>query len=123
MSNCEIVDNVACGVSFQYCRTHKVEPKDCPGNNTPEDFELLPYTIHTYQVELVRDNEVTKRPEFKAGDRVRALESSAFSIKKGEIYEVIDTYIGVGGPRVRFKNPRALGGTDGWLVKYFELVS
>jgi hypothetical protein len=73
-NNCEIVDNVACGVEFKYCRTHKVEPKDCPGNKTPEDFESLPYTLHTYQVELVRDNEVTKRPEFKVGDKVRIVD-------------------------------------------------
>lgn len=30
MKDCDIVNNSACGKDFEYCRTHKVEPKDCP---------------------------------------------------------------------------------------------
>lgn len=30
MADCELIENTACGKSFTYCRTHKVESKDCP---------------------------------------------------------------------------------------------
>lgn len=30
--DCDIIDNTACGKTFQYCRTHKTEPHDCPQN-------------------------------------------------------------------------------------------
>lgn len=32
MSDCDVVENVALGKIFSYCRVHKVEPKDCPQN-------------------------------------------------------------------------------------------
>lgn len=62
MSNCEIVDNIACGKSFRYCRVHKVEERDCPKYATtpaPLNFVVDAKAI------------APKRTGFKVGDKVR----------------------------------------------------
>jgi hypothetical protein len=56
MVDCEIVENVANGKTFNYCRVHKVEAQDCPDAKNllaamaeaiehvmrPGDFEIAP---------------------------------------------------------------------------------
>ncbi|MBY3543625.1 hypothetical protein HFN71_28490 [Rhizobium laguerreae] len=51
--------------------------------------------------------------KFKVGDRIVALEDSAFSVKKGTVYTVIDVY----DENIRFVRPD--GKTDGWNAKFF----
>lgn len=58
---CEIVNNEACGKQFQYCRTHKVEPKDCPKPKETSEFT----------------NPI--KGKFKAGDKVRITKQDQFS--------------------------------------------
>lgn len=101
MNNCEIVDNVACGQTFQYCRTHKVESKDCPGNKKPEGLEslaALQYQINQAAAALTpcryaglgspciehlgcnsRPVAPTSKREFKVGDKVRHVPASPYA--------------------------------------------
>lgn len=92
MNNCEIVENVACGVSFQYCRTHKVEPKDCPGNKMTEP------TAEPDPMAGIRENlqkDFQKR-EFKVGDKVRILDAGVHKHLNGQVCTV--TQIGSAWP-------------------------
>lgn len=68
-SNCEIVDNVACGQSFQYCRTHKVESKDCPGAKKVEVADAQ-HPLYTYQALVNKVAATIAQREFKVGDKV-----------------------------------------------------
>ena len=79
---CEIVNNEACGKRFQYCRTHKVEPKDCP---KPK--------------ETVATSRVSGWP--KIGDKVKILKSPWPEFIIGEIYLVEESTFG-NRPTIKF---------------------
>lgn len=72
MSNCEIVDNVACGVSFQYCRTHKVEPKDCPGAAVADPGNLI-NAVQAFKDIYDQTLAASSKREFQVGDKVRCI--------------------------------------------------
>jgi len=88
-SNCEIVENTACGKAFQYCRTHKVEPHQCPGAKQEVVFqtpwmELKPRQSWTTPIPVP-----TAKREFKVGDKVRCLKMEYGNETVGKVYTVI----------------------------------
>jgi len=118
-SNCEIVENTACGKAFQYCRTHKVEPKDCPSAKKEVEFQtpfmtLEPHPEHSGIGYLVGktpcrydglgglcvehlgcgSKAMTKR-EFKVGDKVRVIGQESMAAQK--FYGTIQTIRSVHG--------------------------
>lgn len=52
---CELVENMACGKVFIYCRTHKVENRDCPkrSSSTPGEFSISPGGYAPFSFESV----------------------------------------------------------------------
>lgn len=83
--DCEIVDSWANGTAFQYCRTHKKEPQDCPGSKQ----EVV---IQTPWTNLEPRKGYTKigvdlaaspiRPVFKVGDKVKVKSGNSYSSQR-----------------------------------------
>lgn len=99
---------------WQYDRGRLIYRQD--GTNfEPGERDLIAEWVDEPTVTTAsKDNEAPAK--FKVGDRVRALESSAFSVKKGVVYTVTED---CGDGRIRFQKPD--GSTDGWYARFFEL--
>lgn len=69
MNDCEIVENTACGQAFKYCRTHKVEPQDCPGaKSTAVQAGAALQQLANFEI---APRYAAPKREFKVGDRVK----------------------------------------------------
>lgn len=105
---CDLITNQAGNKSFEYCRIHKVESKDCPGVLPP------PPVVNS------GPDKPIPRSVFRVGDRVRRLDPSmdenTYGMVAGRIYTVNSVSGCVGALMVE--------GIDEhyWMTKYFELV-
>lgn len=88
MSDCEVVKSFACGKEFDYCRTHKVESKDCPGQKKPD------IVVHHDGLGVLgvgsRLTPPTAKREFRVGDKVRFVMDHPYSMsaKSGDIMTI-----------------------------------